>query len=318
MKVLITGANGFVGRAVARYLKHHSAHEISCAVRGEEALQTIKDQDISVSVVGDINSETDWSMVLSGVECVVHSAARVHVMDDEGDALPLYRQVNLEGTMQLAQQAVASGVKRFIFISSIKVNGEAATSETPFTDSDEPDPLDGYAVSKYEAERALQGFAQETGLEVVIIRPPLVYGPGVKANFLSMINWVAKGIPLPLGSIDNKRSLLYVDNLADLIQTCIVHPNAPGHTFLASDDNDVSVSELLELIARALERPNRAFPVPIGLLRLAGRLCRQEHKVSRLCDSLCVDISGTVHTLEWTPPFSVVEGLGATVSPSRW
>lgn len=316
MKVLITGANGFVGRAVAKYLKHHSNHDVSGAVRGDSALDALKGGGISMSAVGDISHATDWSTALSGVECVVHSAARVHVMDDEGDALPLYRRVNLEGTLQLAKQAVACGVKRFIFISSIKVNGEAATPERPFTASAEPDPHDGYALSKFEAEQALRKFAQETGLEVVIIRPPLVYGPGVKANFLSMINWVAKGIPLPLGSIDNKRSLLYVDNLADLIKTCIVHPGAPGNTFLVSDDHDVSVSELLALIAAALGKPNRMFPMPLGVLRFTGRLCRQDHKVSRLCDSLCVDISDTMNTLEWTPPFGIREGLNATVNHS--
>lgn len=314
MKVLITGASGFVGRAVVKYLNHHSAHLVSCAVRTERATENVKNQGVPVNVVGDINAETDWHEALSGVECVVHCAARVHVMHDEGDALPLYRQVNLDGTLKLAEQAVASGVKRFIFVSSIKVNGETAGHCKPFTASAEPDPHGGYAISKLEAELALSELAQKTGLEVVVIRPPLVYGPGVKANFLSLVNWVAKGIPLPLGAIDNKRSLLFVDNLADLILTCIAHPNASGKTFLASDGDDLSVSELLSQIAQAQGRPSRAIPVPVGVLRSVGRLCGQEDKVSRLCDSLCVDITDTLETLDWRPPYRVKDGLDATMA----
>jgi nucleoside-diphosphate-sugar epimerase len=229
------------------------------------------------------------------------------------DALIEYREINTAGTLNLAQQAAQAGVKRFIFLSSVKVNGEFSDIGKPLSEKVENPPLDPYGLSKYEAEIGLKKIAEETGLEVVVIRPPLVYGPGVKANFLSMMNWTRKGVPLPLGRINNSRSLVFRDNLVDLILTCVTHLGAANRTFMVSDDHDVSVTQLLKTIASAMKVSSRLFPVPETWLVFAARLIGKPEIASRLCQNLQVDISQTKYALNWTPPYSFKQGIEITV-----
>ena len=296
MKLLITGANGFVGSALCAKAKE--TFSIIAATRAE---------------VGEIDKHTDWQTLLQGVDVVVHLAARVHIMNDNSkDPLNDFRLVNVEGTLNLAQQAVQAGVKRFIFISSIKVNGESTLLGQPFTADDAPNPQDAYGQSKYEAELALKQLAEKTGLEVVIIRPPLVYGVGVKANFYSMMCWLNRSVPLPLGAIKNKRSLVALDNLVDLILTCTTHANAVNQTFLVSDDEDLSTTDLLRRMAKALGKKAYLLPIPSGLLEFAVRLIGKQAIAQRLCGSLQLDISKTRQLLNWTPPVSVDTALAQT------
>jgi UDP-glucose 4-epimerase len=253
---------------------------------------------------------TDWSTALNGVSVVVHCAARVHVMRDTSvDPLEEFRRVNVQGTLNLARQAAAAGVRRFVFVSSIKVNGEATQPGCPFTADDILAPLDPYGVSKMEAEQALREIVRQTGMEVVIIRPPLVYGPGVKANFAAMMRWLQRGVPLPLGAIHNQRSLVALDNLVDLIMTCIKHPAAANQTFLVSDGEDASTTELLRRMGQAMGHPARLLPVPASWLKLAAGLIDKRDVAQRLCGSLQVDISKTRELLGWVPPVSLDEGL---------
>jgi len=267
---------------------------------------------VSFSVRG-VDRDTDWVEALFGVGTVIHCAARVHVMD-EPTAYPLteFRRVNVDGTLNLARQAATAGVRRFVFLSSIKVNGEGTVLECPYREDDQPAPLDPYGISKYEAEEGLLALAAETGMQVVIIRPVLVYGPGVKANFLSMMRWLSRGIPLPFGAIHNKRSLVALDNLVDLIVTCIDHPAAANQVFLVSDGEDLSTTDLLRRMASALGKPARLLPVPAWLLEFGARLLCKQDLAQRLCGSLQVDISKTRELLGWTPPVSVDEGLRKT------
>ncbi len=261
-------------------------------------------------MVPEIGGDTDWSGVVRGVTAIVHCAARVHVMNEsETDPLSAFRRVNVQGTLQLARQAANSGVRRFIFISSIKVNGEATLPNAPFAATDRPAPIDPYGVSKMEAEQQLRELSSATGMEVVIIRPTLVYGPGVKANFLSMMRWLDKGVPLPLGSIDNRRSLVALDNLVSLILTCVDHPAAANETFLVSDGEDLSTSELLRRMALALDKPARLLPVPVWLLEATAALLGKRALSKRLCGSLQVDIGKTRSLLNWNPPLGVDEAL---------
>jgi nucleoside-diphosphate-sugar epimerase len=249
---------------------------------------------------------------------VIHAAARAHIMKDEvADPLAEYRRVNVDGTLNLARQAAAAGVKRFIFISSIKVNGEQTPLGQPFTADDTPAPEDAYGISKWEAEQGLQQLATETGMEVVIIRPPLVYGPGVKGNFASMIKLVAKGLPFPLGAIHNQRSLVAVDNLVDLIITCIDHPVAANQVFLAGDGQDLSTTELLRGVAKAMGKPARLIPVPSSLLMLGATLLGKKAVAQRLLGSLQVDIAKARNLLGWEPPVSVEEGLERCFEQSK-
>jgi UDP-glucose 4-epimerase len=264
-------------------------------------------------VVGNICSDTDFASALAEVACVVHLAARVHVMQDvSADPLAEFRRVNVEGTLNLARQAAAAGVRRFVYVSSVKVNGEATRPGHPFTACDGPSPTDPYGVSKFEAEQGLLSLAREIGMEVVIVRPPLVYGPGVKANFLEMMRWLDRGIPLPLGAIRNKRSLVALDNLVDLIITCIDHPAAANEVFLVSDGEDLSTTDLLRRTAMALGRPSRLIPLPTVMLSAGLSAIGKGDLARRLCDSLQVDISKTRERLGWEPPVKIDVALRKT------
>jgi nucleoside-diphosphate-sugar epimerase len=302
-KVLITGANGFIGRALC--LEFAIRHfEFLGAVRapGYESRRGIS--------VGEIDGNTDWSRPVGAVDSIVHLAARVHLTRDvAADPLREYRRVNVEGTLNLARQAARAGVRRFVFVSSIKVNGECTQPERPFVYNDIPAPADPYAISKYEAEQGLRELALESGMDVVIIRPVLVYGPGVKANFNAMMRWLSRGFPLPLGAIHNKRSFVGVQNLIDFIVTCLQHPAAANHTLLVSDGEDLSTTELLRRLARALGRPARLLPIPAGILMNGASLIGKRAVMQRLCNSLQVDITKTRELLGWSPPTTVDEGF---------
>jgi nucleoside-diphosphate-sugar epimerase len=309
MKLLITGATGFVGSSLIGAL-HNTNHQVCSAVRRISA----GSQQADVVSVGDINANTNWQHTLTGVDVVIHLAARVHVMHEvEADPLTEFRQVNVEGTINLARQAIKAGVRRFIFVSSIKVNGEQTPFGQPFTALDTPSPQDAYGISKYEAEQGLLALAKETGLEVVIIRPPLIYGAGVKANFASMMRTVKRGIPLPLGAIHNKRSLVYVGNLVSLIIKCIDHPKAANQVFLVSDGHDVSTTELLQACAIALCVKSKLLPVPQKMIEVGATLVGKKAVAQRLCGNLQVDIEHTRRLLGWEPPYTVADGLKATV-----
>jgi nucleoside-diphosphate-sugar epimerase len=306
MTVLVTGANGFVGSALCRRLLQDGT-PVRAAVRSPEACSG----GVSVVEVAGLAADTDWSPALQDVEQVVHLAARVHVMQEyAGDPLAQYRRVNVEGTVRLARQAAAAGVRRFVFLSSIKVNGESTQLGHAFTADDVPMPEDPYGVSKLEAEWALHEVARQTGMELVIVRPPLVYGPGVKANFGQMMRVLSRGWPLPLGAVtDNRRSLVALGNLVDLIVTCLHHPNAANQTFLVSDGEDLSTAGLLRRLGDALGRPARLVPVPVGLLKLGFALMGRPGLHQRLCGSLQVDMVKTRQLLGWEPPLTVDEGL---------
>lgn len=300
---MLTGANGFVGSALKAELVSDSRIKVMTAVRKEGT-------GPNCFAVGNIDGDTDFSEALVDIDVVIHAAARAHIMRDEVvDPLAEYRKVNVEGTLNLAHQAVAAGVRRFVFLSSIKVNGEATTQKTSFQAGDVPLPEDAYGISKLEAEQGLILLAAETSMEVVIIRPPLVYGPSVKGNFASMIKLVDKGVPLPLGAIYNKRSLVGIDNLVDLIIRCIDHPAAANQIFLAGDGEDLSTTELLSGVGKAMGKPTRLIPVPAGLLQFGAIVLGKRAMAQRLLGSLQVDISKTCELLDWKPPYTVEEGL---------
>ena len=309
MNILITGANGFIGRALCKRLLA-DGYQVRETVRSA-AQMTALPSGVEGAMVGNIGLETDWSEALDGIDGIVHLAARVHVMrESAADPLAVFRQVNVEGTKCLAIAAANAGVKRFVYISSVKVNGESRSD--PYTEMDKPEPQDPYAVSKWEAEQILAEISSATGIEIVIIRPPLVYGPNVRANFLRLLRWVNKGVPLPLGMVDNRRSLVSLDNLVDFLITCIEHPAAAGETFLVSDGEDLSTPALIRRIALSMNIPARLIPVPVCLLRLGGSLLGKKSEVDRLCGSLQVDISKAKSVLGWKPPLSVDEGLAKT------
>jgi len=304
-KLLITGYTGFVGNALLQHFPKGS-------------LVLIGRQD-ATSAHGNVyckqlDTYEKFDDCLEGVSVIVHCAARVHIMNDKSeDPIAAFKEVNTLGTLNLARQAAAAGVKRFIFVSSIKVNGESTSERTPFSCNDDCHPQEPYGASKADAEIELKKLAIETGLEVVIIRPTLVYGPGVKANFASLMNLVSKGIPLPFCCITkNKRSLVSITNLVDLIITCIDHPKAANQVFLVSDDHDVSTSEMVREMARAIHKPSWQLPIPIWCYKLVGKLFNKSEVVDRLTGSLQVDISHTKETLGWKPPQTLQEGFKQT------
>lgn len=307
--ILVTGGNGFVGAAVLAAI----------AERGQPARAAVRrapcfpGSHTEYALGLDLASDTDWTKALTGIHTLIHTAARVHVMRDSGpDTIAEYRRTNVDGTLRIARQAADNGVRRFVFISSIKVNGERTTAGRPFRASDVPAPIDPYGTSKHEAESALREVAAETGLEVVVIRPVLVYGPGVKANFASMMQWLTRGLPLPLGAIHNTRSLVALENLVDLILTCVDHPAAAGETFLISDGEDLSTTELLRRLSCALGVSPWLLPVPEAFLKFGARVAGRRDMGRRLFESLQVDIAHTTHVLGWTPPVSVDQGLRIT------
>ena len=308
MKILVTGASGFVGQHLVKLLKQQGV----CVVGvGRKLITSDADMFFSVPDFADINA---WQKSLEGCDALVHLAARVHVMQDKTvNPLAEFRKVNVDATLNLAKNAAQAGVKRFVFISSIKVNGERTEIAKPFTEEAVVNPQDAYAVSKNEAEQCLLQIAQQTGMEVVIIRPPLIYGAGVKANFASMMRAVKYGLPLPLGNIQNKRSFLYVGNLVSLIAKCIEHPKAANQVFLVSDGYDVSTTELLQACAKASGVKARLFSVPLKLIEMTAAILGKRVAVQRLCGNLQVDISKARNLLGWEPPISVEDGLKATV-----
>jgi len=305
-RVMVTGGSGFVGRALLARL-HQEGYGLIAPSRAPLAQAPV---GVINPLVGGLAADVDWRASLEGAAVVIHSAARVHVMNDTAaDPLVEFRKANVDGTLSLARQAAAAGVRRFIFISSIKVNGEGTELGHPYRADDTPDPQDPYGISKMEAEQGLRALASETAMEVVIIRPVLVYGPGVKANFRSMMSWLRKGIPLPLGATGNKRSLVAVDNLVDLIAICIDHPAAANQTFLVSDGEDLSTTQLLQRMGKALGRPARLLPVPASLLQAGAAMLGRRAIAQRLCGSLQVDIGKTRELLGWAPPVSVDDAL---------
>jgi nucleoside-diphosphate-sugar epimerase len=303
--VLVSGANGFVGAALCATLQERGR----CVVGGVRSGAGVGQVD-----VGNLNGSTDWGHALSGCETVIHLAARVHVMADHStDPLSAYREVNVDASLNLARQAKEYGVRRFVFVSSVKVNGEA-TSGQAFTAADLPCPCDPYGLSKLEAERALREFAASSGLELVIVRPPLVYGPGVKANFANLLRLVRLGVPLPFGRVKNLRSMVAIDNLVDLLIVCAEHPSAPGHTFMVSDGADLSIGELVQMIGRAMGKRIPLIPIPLALLEGSAKLLGKAAMVERLLGSLQVDIGSTRATLGWAPPISPETGIRRTVA----
>lgn len=305
MKILITGANGFVGATLCTALQQRAVAHVATVRAHPQPGQT---------AVGDLSATTSWQAALSGCDCIVHLAARVHVMDEQaGDPLAAFRAINVDATLHLAREAVAAGVRRFVFVSSIKVNGEE-TSDRPFTAFDIPAPLDPYGQSKLEAELALQELASSTGLELVIVRPPLVYGPGVRANFLNLMKLVNKGLPLPLGAVHNRRSMVAVDNLVDLLILCCRHEQAAGQIFMVSDGQDVSVTELLQQLAQAMHKRVWLLPVPSSWMIAAAWLLGKSAIANRLFGSLQVDIGHTQQRLQWQAPVSMQQALKDTVA----
>ncbi len=305
--VLITGAAGFVGRALVQRLLSDKSFHLVCASRSSFDIQ---DKNIVFFKCDNCIATQDWKASLSDIDVVVHLAARVHRLDDRAeDSMSEYRSTNVIATLNLARQASIAGVRRFIFISSIKVNGKASRLGLPFSDDDVAAPLDPYGVSKMEAENGLREVCAQAGMELVIIRPPLVYGSGVKANFAALMSAVQRGWPLPLGAVYNQRSLVALDNLVDFIITCITHPQAANEIFLVSDGQDLSTTELVRYMAQAAKVPARLLPVPVWALQAAASLLGKGDTMQRLCGNLQVDISKARNVLGWVPPVSVEEGL---------
>ena len=303
-RILVTGSTGFVG---SRLCKHRKIGCVKKVVRTDSC-------DENSFIIRIMDDSTNWSEALLGISVVIHCAARAHIMNEVvSDPLTEYRRVNVDGTLNLALQAAEAGVKRFIYISSIKVNGESTTASLAFTEKDIPNPLDPYGVSKYEAEEGLKKIAADSDIEVVIIRPPLVYGAGVKANFLNLLKLSNSKFPLPFGLIKNKRSMVYVENLVDFIVKCIDHPAAANQTFLVSDNHDLSLHNLLVLMRKSMGQSSKLVPVPVFLFNLAGYLFRKKDVVDRLVGDLQVNPSKAMTLLDWKPPYTVEHGIKATV-----
>jgi len=304
MEILVTGANGFIGRALCAEATRRGIAVIGTVRVKESAVAGVRNK-----IVSCIDGGTDWGEALVESDVVVHLASRVHVVcESSGDPLHEFRKVNVDGSVNLARSAARAGVRRFVFVSSIGVNGDES-GRKPFTAQDPVAPHSPYAVSKYEAELALREVAADTGMELVVIRPPLVYGPNAPGNFGSLVRWLRRGIPLPLGAIDNQRSLVCLDNLVDLILMCVTHPAAAGHTFLVSDGEDVSTTELLHRVGQAIGRSARLIPIPASWLRAMASLAGKQDVARRLCGTLQVDIEETRRQLGWQPPFTMEHGL---------
>ncbi|MDB4238749.1 SDR family oxidoreductase [Alphaproteobacteria bacterium] len=311
MKIFLTGASGFVGHAIALKLAENKDLELRVSTR-----KNLVDLPISTNVfqIPTLDANTDWHKALLETEVVIHSAALAHVMHYKTDkCLEKFRKINVEGTLNLARQAILAGVRRFVFISSIKVNGEYTDRERPFKADDKPAPSDPYGISKMEAEQGLIKLADQTRMEIVIVRPVLVYGLGVKANFYDMMKWISKSIPLPLGAIHNSRSMLALDNLVDFIMNCLTHPAAAGEIFLVSDGEDVSTTELLRRTAKAMGKTVLLFPVPKFCLKFLATLLGKKIIANRICNSLQVDIKKNKRLLNWKPPLSLDQGLDKAV-----
>ena len=313
MRFLVTGANGWVGRSLCTELARRGG-KVRAAVRSVD----VETQGFERAVVGSIDGNTDWSAALGDVDVVVHLAARVHVMKDTAaNPLAEFRKVNVAGSLNLARQAIAAGVKRIVFVSSVKVHGEYTPPGHAFSEADLPSPQDSYGVSKHEAEVGLRQIALGTGMDVVIVRPPLVYGPGVKANFAALMRAVRLGWPLPLGAVHNQRSLVALDNLVDFIITCTTHPQAANETFLVSDGHDLSTTELVRGLARASGVPARLLPLPVWALTAGATLVGKRNNAQRLFGNLRVDISKACSLLDWHPRVSVDEGLRRAVAGNQ-
>jgi nucleoside-diphosphate-sugar epimerase len=308
--ILITGANGFVGRGLCAALERRG-QRVRRALRGAGPPASAAD---SVAV-GNIDGITDWGSALRGIGTVIHLAARTHLVNEKGRAvLAAYREINVGGTRRLAEAALAADVRRFVFLSSIKVNGEA-TQTVAFTEGNDPRPKDAYGISKWEAEQALWEIAQKSGMEAVVLRAPLVYGPGVKGNFLRLMQLVGRQAPLPLGSVRNLRSLVYLDNLVDAIIACAEAPLAAGKTYLVSDGEDVSTPDLVRRLAASMVVKSRLLPCPVALLKLGAALVGKSAEIARLTGSLQVDSSLIRRELGWRPRFTLEQGLEET---ARW
>ena len=302
MNILVTGANGFIGRALVADLLALENHTIRAAIRKSHHSFPAS---VEVCVNVEITEATDWEAALEDIDVVVHCAARVHEIKDESkDPISEFRKVNTAGTLNLARQAKSSGVKKFIYLSSLGVNG-SLTSTLPFTEDDLAQPHTPYSRSKLEAEIGLLELSQETTMSVVIIRPPLVYGPGAPGNFRSLLRVVNKRIPLPLGGLSNKRSLVYIGNLTNFIIFCMNHPNANNQVFLVSDDEDISTTKLLREIGVALNKSPILIPISATLLMTVAKIIRKEKVAQQLLGSLQVDLSKAKNLLGWRPPYSV-------------
>lgn len=305
MNIFITGATGFLGKRLINKMKINHDFSITGCVRKKTNISTYSSFEIP-----NIDGNTDWSTALKNQRVVIHTAGRAHIMTREtAKSFAEYNKVNVDGTLNLAEQAAILGVKRFIFISSIKVNGEKTNLDLPFTEQDKPKPKDIYGISKWEAEKGLQEISKKTNMEIVIIRPPLIYGSEVKGNFKKIINLVKTGIPLPLGKINNKRSFVAVDNLVDIITVCLEHPAASNEVFLVSDGEDISTTELLKKIAKTLDKKSMLITLPIFCLKIPALILGKREMVDRLIGSLQIDISKSQDLLNWNPPISMDEGL---------
>lgn len=310
-RTLVTGATGFVGSALMSRLQGDGFQVVGVTRNAQPGSGLV--------ACPALEAGGDWSRLVGSIGTVIHTAARVHVMRDSvSEPMAEFRAVNVDGTLNLARQAASAGVRRFVFLSSVKVNGEHTETGRAFSTGDTPSPKDAYGISKAEAEAGLKAIGAEAGMEIVIIRPPLVYGPGVKGNFAAMTRAVARGLPLPFGSVtDNQRSLVGLDNLVDLIATCIDHPAAANQTFMVSDGEDLSTADLLRRLGAAMGRPARLLNIPPVLLDAAATLLGKKEVARRLLGNLQVDITHTCDTLNWRPPVSVVEGLRRAVEGMR-